>query len=265
MNTFNITSSPQTNEEISCYKLINNLKTKIETKTKDIGEGSGYVYDGIVILHIHFRKVYLNRGAWYIKLPKWLQSKGAVVNPQNHNDIHCFAYSIAIALFNEEVCNHPERINDNLKWQVNRLNFKNIGIYASFHDYQTFEKNNEDIALNVFFISQNSKKVKQEYISKHNYTRNKQVALLKITNGEKWHFTALKSLRQDDKAYNPAIAFSRLIRNIASNSHENHYCYGCLYSYRTQSKLKEHYELCKNHKHCEIKTLKKGTNFLTHK
>ena len=63
VNTFNITSSPQTNEEISCYKLINNLKTKIETKTKDIGEGSGYVYDGIEILHIHFGKVYLNRGA----------------------------------------------------------------------------------------------------------------------------------------------------------------------------------------------------------
>ena len=63
VNTFNITSPPQTNEEINCYKLINNLKTKIETKTKDIGAGSGYVYDGIVILHIHFRKVYLNRGA----------------------------------------------------------------------------------------------------------------------------------------------------------------------------------------------------------
>ena len=45
------------------------------------------------VLYIHFRKVDLNCTASYIKLPKWLQSKGAVVNPQNHNDVYCFAYA----------------------------------------------------------------------------------------------------------------------------------------------------------------------------
>ena len=35
--------------------------------------------------------------------------------------------------------------------------------------------------------------VEQEYISKYNFTRKIQVALLKISDGKKWHFLALKS------------------------------------------------------------------------
>ena len=173
VNTDNITSSPQNNEAIITYELTNDLKDKIEIKTKNIGEESGYFYDGNEALHIHFRKLDLNCGASYINLPKWLEKKVAVVNPQNHNDIHCFAYANIIALFNEELGAHPERINDNLKRQMERLNFKDIKFPASCNDYHTFEKNNEDVALNTFFLSKNSKKVKQEYISKHNFTKHK--------------------------------------------------------------------------------------------
>lgn len=140
---------------IITYELINDLKDKIEIKTKDIGVGSGYIYDGNEVLHIHFRKIDLNCGASYINLPKWLEKKEAVVNPQNHNDIHCFGYVNVIALFNDELGAHPERINDNLKRQIERLNFKDIKFPASCNDYHTFEKNNEDVALNKFFLSKN--------------------------------------------------------------------------------------------------------------
>ena len=107
-------------------------------------------------------------------------------------------------MFNEELGDHPERINENLKRQLNRLNFKNVDFPASFQDYQIFEKNNEHTALThcfVFFQSHNSNKVKQEYISKHNFTRTHQVPLLKINNGEKWHFTALKPSREEGETY----------------------------------------------------------------
>ena len=37
----------------------------------NIGQGSGYSYNGIEDLSIHFRKIDLNRGASYIQTPTW--------------------------------------------------------------------------------------------------------------------------------------------------------------------------------------------------
>lgn len=53
-----------------------------------------------------------------------------------------------------------------------------------------------------------------------------QITLLKITDGSKWHFLALKSTLQEDNTYKPSKSFSRLMKNISSNSNENHYCLG---------------------------------------
>lgn len=103
-------------------------------------------------------------------------------------------------MYHEELRHNLDRINNNLKECVKRLNWKNIDFPASIRYYAFFEKNNENIALNVLYVPFNQKMVRQEYISKHNFTRNKQVVLLKITDKdeEKWHFTALKSIRQED-------------------------------------------------------------------
>ena len=46
---------------------------------------------------------------------------------------------------------------------------------------------------------------------------------------------------------------------------KNCYCYGCFHSFRTQSKLEEHNNLCKNHKYCAVKVPKQGKNFRSHK
>lgn len=94
-----------------------------------------------------------------------------------------------------------------------------IDFPASTQEYHTFEKNNEDIALNVLLIAQDSRNVRQNYILHHNFTRNKQVVILKIKDGEKWHFLALKSIKQDDGTHKPTLAFSKLMQNISSKSH----------------------------------------------
>ena len=202
------------------HKLVSDFFRNYNKGVKKIGEGSGYAYNGVQDLSIHFRKINLNRGASYIALTKWLQSKKAVIHPQNHNGIYSFSYAITISFYHTELGNNLDRINNNSKECVKRLNWKNIDFPASVRDYAFFEKNNEDIALNVLYVPFNQKMVRQEYISKHNFTRNKQVVLLKITDNEKWHFTALKSIRQEDNTYKPTDSFSRLMRNIASTSHE---------------------------------------------
>ena len=116
----------------------------------------------------------------------------------------------------------------------------------------------------MLFIPQDSRQIRQDYISKHNFTRKKQVTILKITDGEKWHFLALKSIKLLDDTYKPTQAFSRLMKNISSNSQENYYCYACFHTFRTQSKLNEHNKLCKDRKNCPVKVPKEGKNILSH-
>lgn len=88
-----------------------------------------------------------------------------------------------------------------------------------------------------------------------------QITLLKITDGAKWYFLALKSTLQEDNTYKPSKSFSRLMKNISSNSNENHCCLVWFHSFRTQSKLNEHHELCKSKKKCVVKCQKKEKTF----
>ena len=60
-------------------------------------------------------------------------------------------------------------------------------------DWKKFESNNET-ALNILYVSHNTKKINIAYKSKHNLTREKKVILLMISNGEKWHYLEIKNL-----------------------------------------------------------------------
>ena len=65
-------------------------------------------------------------------------------------------------MYHKELRHNLDQINNNLKECVKRLNWKNIDLSASVHDYAFFDKNNEDIALNVLYVSTNTKQVRQE-------------------------------------------------------------------------------------------------------
>ena len=66
----------------------------------------------------------------------------------------------------------------------------------------------------------NTKKIRRAYKSKYNLTRENQVILLMITDGEKWHYLAVKSL-------------SALFRSITGNINEDFCCLNCFQSYTT--------------------------------
>ena len=105
----------------------------------------------------------------------------------------------------------------------------------------------------------------QEYISDFNFTRKKQVALLKISNGKKWHFLALKSDQEENSEFiRPTKSFSRLMARITSNSHKNHYCFGCFHSFRCNSTLEKHTDLCKDNDFCKINLPEVGENNKEH-
>ena len=75
--------------------------------------------------------------------------------------------------------------------------------------------------------------VNPEYISKLNFARNKQIVLLKISDGsEKRLFLVLKSEQEKDgDCMKRTKSFSRLMRDISSNAHEKFYCFGCFHSF----------------------------------
>ena len=85
----------------------------------------------------------------------------------------------------------------------------------------------------------NTKKISVVYRSKHNNKREKQVILLMIGDGKKYHYLAVTNL-------------SALLQKISSNHKEDFYCLNCFNSYTTKNKLKEHEEICNNHDSCRI-------------
>ena len=77
------------------------------------------------------------------------------------------------------------------------------------------------------------------YKSKHNLTCKKQVILLMITDGEKWHYTAVKRL-------------SGLLRGVTGNNNGDFYYLNCFQSYRAENKLEKPKEICENHDYCHV-------------
>ena len=52
-------------------------------------KGSDFVFESVDLLDYKLHSVRLKRGGSYIKSPKWLENKKAVINPKNENDDEC--------------------------------------------------------------------------------------------------------------------------------------------------------------------------------
>ena len=88
---------------------------------------------------------------------------------------------------------------------------------AGIKEWKRFEKNNETITLNTLQVPQDEIKITHAYKSEYNHTRKNQAVLLMITDGQKWHYTALKSEPTEDGFIRPTKSLSRLFRGITSN------------------------------------------------
>ena len=112
-----------------------------------------------------------------------------------------------------------------------------------------FEQNNKTIALNVLFVPHNIETIRVAHRSEYNHKREKQVNLLMITDGNKWHYFAI-------------INLSALLAKKSSNHDEDLCCLKCFNSYTTNNKLKEHEEICNDHDSCRIQMSKRFEKIL---
>ena len=159
------------------------------------------------------RETSIKHGGTYIGSPKWLKDKKSTINPRN-NDDNCFQYAVTLALNLDNIDNHPERISK-IKPFINQYNWKDIDFPPTNKDWRKLELNN-DIALNILYISHNTKEIQLAYRSKNNLTCNKQIILLMITDGEKWHYLVVKNL-------------SGLLKGITSTHEKDFYCLNCFH------------------------------------
>ena len=155
--------------------------------------GSKFVYDSVDVLYYNLNKVSLSRGGSYIDSPEWLNNKKATINPQNKKDDRCFQYAVTVALNHEQIKDHPERISK-IKSFIDQYNWKEIDFPSHGKDWKKSESNNKSIALNILYVPNNTEKIRHARKSKYNLTRENQVILLMITDGEKWHYLAVKRL-----------------------------------------------------------------------
>ena len=205
--------------------LLQRHKENLQEKMK----GSDFAFDGVNYLYYNFNKISISRGGSYIDSPKWLKDKKSTVNQKN-NDNKCFQYAVTLALNIDKTNDHPERISK-IKPFIEKYNWKDIDFPSTSKDWKKFELNNE-VALNILYVPHGTKKIEIAYKSKHNLTREKQVILLMISNGENWHYLTVKNL-------------SRLLRGITSNHDGDFYCLNCFHSCRTKNKLDAHKKYAK--------------------
>ena len=204
--------------------LLNNFLNHYYKNTRKIYKtkmkGSEFEFDGVNFLYHDSNKTTINRGGSYIDSPKWLKDKKSTINPKN-NDDRCFQYAVTLALNLDKIKKDPQRISKIKPY---------IEIYIDFpstsKDWKKFECNNE-VALNILYVPYNTKKINIAYKSKNNLTQERQIILLMISEGQKWHYLVVKNL-------------SGLLRGITSTHKEDFYCLNCFHSYRTENKLEAH-------------------------
>ena len=155
--------------------------------------GSEFIFDGINLLHYDLNKINLNRGGSHIKSPDWIENKKATINRQNKKDDKCFQYDLTVALNHEKIKRDRQRISK-IKPFIDQYNWNVIDFLSTGKDWKKFELNNKSIALNILYVPHNTEKICHAYKSKYNLTRENQVILLMITDGEKWHYLAVKKL-----------------------------------------------------------------------
>ena len=120
---------------------------------------------------------------------------------------------------------YPQIISK-IKSFIGQYIWKDIDFTSHSTDWKKFGLNNKSIALNILFIPYITDEIRLAYKSKYNFKRkSRQVILLMITDGKKWHYLAVKSL--------PA-----LFRKITSNHNGDLYYLNCFHSCNTKNRLK---------------------------
>ena len=178
-NSVEFMNGSETEEIIE--SLYRSLLQKYNDNLQEKMRGSDFVFNGINYFYYDFNRVSISKGGSYIESPKWLKDKKSTINQKNN-----FQYATTLALNFNKINKDPQRLSK-IKPFIEDYNWNDINFPANKKDWNRFEVNNKNVALNILYVSFNTKKNEIAYRSKYNLVRDNQIILLMISNGENWH------------------------------------------------------------------------------
>ena len=179
-----------------------------------------------------FHQLNLTRGSSYLPLPNWLARKKAIINPKNE-DQECFKWAVIVASRWEEINNNPERVSK-LKRFEKDFNWTGIRFLVSVKDITKFEFRNQ-ISINLLAIEG-----KQIYICRKGGNYECIINLLLITENNRKHYVAIKSLRRLLSSQN------------TKHKGKEYFCMNCLQGFKEESSRDEHIGYCIDNKSVKV-------------
>ena len=163
-------------------KLIKSLLQKYQDNLQNKMKGSDFIFNGVNYLFYDLNRITISKGGSYIESPKWLKDKKCTINQKNIDNKR-FQYATTLALNFNNVDKHHQRISK-IKPFINNYNWNNINFPTAKKDWNKFELNNKNVALNILYVPFNTKKIEIADKSKYNLIRDNQIILLMISNGK---------------------------------------------------------------------------------
>jgi len=209
--------------------------------------GSGFTLQAIDGLLLAVYKYTPMCASSYISLPAFIDRKRATINPQN-NDQQCFKWSILAKHVTGE---NKFRIGENYRQHEDKYNFNGLSFPKPLSDITKFEKNNQNVSVNVYGLDKNF----QPPLKYPTY----EVFPLRITDTEKPnHFDLLLVTDDSGSHYIYISNLSRLVSTQKSrHQHSVYFCKRCFASFDDQilkyklngrAGLEQHKLICGAHK-----------------
>ena len=217
-----------------------------ENVDSHIKQGSNFIIQSVEKLNVCTYRYCPIKASSYIPTPKWIQSKGAIINVKNY-DSRCFEYAIltAFRLAEDENSKNLDRVFP-YKPYLGKL--KCVTPDMRIQDIPKFERAN-NTPVSVYTVKKNEKTIYPLYITKMRHKP--PIQLLLIEGNGKNHYTYIKNL-------------NRLLNNRKYGTKV--FCPYCCYGYWIQKNgkrnLAEHIEMCSDYGPQRTKLLDEEDKFI---
>src|SRR5579871_5099823 len=211
-----------------------------EKNARYIRESSGLVIRKIEKVQTSFAKynpIQLSSasGKSFIKLPKFLQNKNAIVNVQN-TDEQCFGYAVMAALTHNPKIKQHTNAQRPSKYMCLFNNYKLDQIQYPVDPFKVgeLEQIEKDIQINInvfSFYDDEGKARHPLYISKTNFERSVDLLYYTDANEDNAHYAAITD-------------FSRFMHDVTKHEHKKIFCKMCFSHFSEENHLFEHSRLC---------------------
>ena len=220
------------------YEIYEEMIDEIEEEIQKVenAEGSGWVFVKVENLTLHTVIWDPLKASSYIKLPKELKNKKAIINMENE-DNKCFMWCVLRAL-NPSKDKHPSRIDKNLKSKEHTLNMDGITYPVDFRGIDRFESQNPEISISVLGYNE-EEKVYPLKLSKYTGSEH-DIILLLIKDRDNSHYCLVKNIS--------ALLYSQ----INKHKEKRYFCLNCFNGFNTPESLNKHKEYCYNNECVKI-------------